>query len=835
MDNNQFTWRESYTQIVKYLSTMQNRQQELIDFLIDLGISGFKDKGNQGEIDLDEIDPLTFFSYLNKFGTKRRIEFLQTASKKLEIKTNPVDDLGLPSSQAQNVWFFPYKKDRTHREIERLWALFFSALKGTISNSQFEDILSINSVGKAKLSEALFFINPEKYLPINGPVKPYLLEEFQIESSYDSFDEYKALVKIVRNRINKPLYEISYDAWLWSQNQEKVIKIKNVEPNAKEVEKRCWIYAPGEKARLWDDFYSNGIMALGWEELGDLRQYKNKNEITIKLQELYDGNSSQKNNSTANYEFMNSMSVGDLVIAKRGRNELIGYGVVDSDYFYDSSRSEYHSCRKVNWKKKGSWIVDFSLVVKALTDITRFKSDHPDYDFYYQMLLSIMEGEKEETIEFPHNVILYGPPGTGKTYNTVIKSAQIIENKIIDDFTEAQEIFNQNLGERIQFITFHQNYSYEDFIQGLRPDVDTSSHLSFDRKDGIFTEIAVNALFEYYKKLKIMKREPNLEDDIKPKDAYLDFLEFLRSKEQNEYTTISGSTVYISQINSNDNIEFKHKERSRSYLVSSDRLLKLYNTYPDIDMIKNINNDIRDVIGGCNSTVYWVALKEFIAFYSSYNVISVDSSEDEFEGLTYESKKALLKDIELNELKDVPANSVKKYVLIIDEINRANISRVFGELITLLEPDKRSHGNIPLTCRLPSGERFIVPSNLYILGTMNTADKSIALLDIALRRRFEFEALYPLYNIENHEIYDVDILQKLNEKIIALKGHDYQIGHSYFMNNDIDFKDRMNKKIIPLLLEYFMNDEEEVRTVLSHAGLELRKNIWPLEVESTND
>ncbi len=160
-------------------------------------------------------------------------------------------------------------------------------------------------------------------------------------------------------------------------------------------------------------------------------------------------------------------------------------------------------------------------------------------------------------------------------------------------------------------------------------------------------------------------------------------------------------------------------------------------------------------------------------------------------------------------------------MIIIDEINRNNISRVFGELITLIERDKRSHGEIPLESKLPSGDHFVVPSNLYIIGTMNTADKSIALLDIALRRRFEFEPMYPLYDIKGYEIYDKEILLKINEQIIKAKGRDFQIGHAYFMGENKDLIHRMNKKVIPLLLEYFMNDEKEVRGILYNAGLQV--------------
>jgi 5-methylcytosine-specific restriction protein B len=169
-------------------------------------------------------------------------------------------------------------------------------------------------------------------------------------------------------------------------------------------------------------------------------------------------------------------------------------------------------------------------------------------------------------------------------------------------------------------------------------------------------------------------------------------------------------------------------------------------------------------------------------------------------------------------------------VIVIDEINRANISRVFGELITLIEPDKRLGGKTPLEVQLPSGDLFSVPSNLYIIGTMNTADKSIALLDIALRRRFEFESMYPIYEFEDSEIFDRDILLKINEQIIDSKGHDFQIGHAYFMGENNNLIERMNKKVIPLLLEYYMNDKNEVSKILYNAGLQVEEKTWPLKI-----
>lgn len=446
-----------------------------------------------------------------------------------------------------------------------------------------------------------------------------------------------------------------------------------------------------------------------------------------------------------------------------------------------------------------------------------------------------MVTEENDKKEFPLNQILYGPPGTGKTYNTVLSASRIVKgNSVVSNYSDALEVFNENLGGRIEFITFHQSYSYEDFIQGLRPDVETQGQLSFEKKDGVFTRIAVDALFEYYKILKQKNRQTTT-NKLKSDDneLYLDFVDYLKSSGQREFQSHSGSKIVLSSFTKNDNIEFKHGDSSRTYIVSGKRLIKLHNAYPELEKLKNINNDIRDTIGGCNTTVYWVALQEYIKFFNSHNNQVELPQEQDYEEISYETKKKLLATVDLSELRTVSTEEVPKYAIIIDEINRANISRVFGELITLIEPDKRSHGEIPLSCTLPSGESFIVPSNLYIIGTMNTADKSIALLDIALRRRFEFISMYPRYDLDVHR---KEVLQKINEQIIKLKGHDFQIGHSYFMGKAFNLVDAMNKKVIPLLLEYFLNDESEVRGIITKAGLKIDENGWPLKIaENTLD
>lgn len=411
------------------------------------------------------------------------------------------------------------------------------------------------------------------------------------------------------------------------------------------------------------------------------------------------------------------------------------------------------------------------------------KHNNSDFENYVFEIKSL-QNTNEPNMNFPLNTILYGPPGTGKTYNTILRSAQIIENCEINSYSEALKIFKANLHNRIEFITFHQNYSYEDFIQGLRPDTENDNQLTFERKDGVFKEIADKAL-------------KNLTESENPKLTKKSFEEVFNQ--------------FINPLEEDEIEEIEVKMKRVSFFITA---------------ISNKSIDFRKGSGGTGHTLSIGTLKKM---YLAESVL-------EIQGLASYYTPLLTELLKLGKDSSGKKEQIKRqdYVIIIDEINRANISRVFGELITLIEPDKRSHGAIPLEARLPSGDPFIVPSNLFIIGTMNTADKSIALLDIALRRRFEFESMYPKYEIENQEIYDVEILKKINKQIIKSKGHDFQIGHAYFMGDNKDLVQRMNKKVIPLLLEYYMNDEKEVKGILNSAGLIIEDNSWPLKISGKN-
>jgi len=560
--------------------------------------------------------------------------------------------------------------------------------------------------------------------------------------------------------------------------------------------KKYWIYAPGDKASKWDEFYEEGIMGLGWDEIGDLNLLGDKDDIVSEIQIKYKTSSKSYNSALANLDFRDTISIGDVIIPKKGRNYFLGYGIVTSDYYYDELKSEYKKCRKVKWKKKGEWNEsEADIVLKTLTDITKYS----DYVKRLINLIGIEQEANEEKMNFPLNTILYGPPGTGKTYNTILRAANIVSDDEVESYDEALTIFKANLHDRIEFITFHQNYSYEDFIQGLRPDIENDNQLTFERKDGVFKEIADRALENI---LFSEKDDVELSNDLLFNIALEKYQDFILENENNHAIN---ETAYILNVEE-DAFRYtgdKWTNQSNGIRMKFSDLREFHRkgvrSRKDIKKLDSISGSAKQ-----DATYYFLVFEQINKFLP-------------------------------NKVTNPQKVQKLNYVIIIDEINRANISRVFGELITLIEPDKRSHGAVPLEARLPSGDPFIVPSNLYIIGTMNTADKSIALLDIALRRRFEFESMYPEYEIKGQQIYDVDILKKINEKIINSKGHDFQIGHAYFMGENVDLIERMNKKVIPLLLEYYMNDEKEVKEILNTAGLKIVEKSWPLKISGRND
>jgi len=802
MEEKKFTWVETHKQLVEIIRTKRDNQQELIDVLKKVGITGIYDTdSNDQEIELTEIDPFTFFNYIYKYDDKnKRLKYLQSIAKFYNISI-PTDTDGVPGVSAAHIVLFPPEGERND-EISRLWDIFESTLDNTITDEQFKDILKNEWTGIVTLTDGLFHVSPDNFFPIDGPTKPYLEQELNISPKFETYTEYCSILDQIQSEVDMSFYELSYESWVWNEGQKKANK--NIVKSAKGNKRRYWLFSPGENAKMWDEFCSEGIMALGWDELGDLTQYKTKKDIKLKLLEL-DGKGPadmtpniKMHDTQANFGFRDVMSIGDVIIVKNGVKLLVGHGVVTSDYYFDDERENYKSCRKVDWQLKGEWKYDDVFAMKTLTDITDYPTEHQGHDKYYERLMDFMNDKittqpVENSADYPLNSILYGPPGTGKTYHTVLRAAEIVENRKIDTYAEALKIFKENLHDRIEFITFHQNYSYEDFIQGLRPDTENDKDLIFERKDGVFKVIADKALEN------IRSSEKDTSELSKEAQFNIALEKFQDKVLDDEDNYKINDTAYIIEVE-----EDAFRYTGDKWLQNSNGIRMKFSDLREF-YLHNVKarKDIKPL-----TSISGLAKQHATYYFLVFNQIMTLMPK------TVDTPKKI---------------EEQNYVIVIDEINRANISRVFGELITLIEPDKRSHGAISLEARLPSGDTFIVPSNLYIIGTMNTADKSLALLDIALRRRFEFEAMYPQYELATHELYDVDILKKINEQIIKSKGYDFQIGHSYFMGDNKDLVKRMNKKVIPLLLEYYMNDEKEVKAILNNAGLKIDDG-WPLKI-----
>lgn len=415
------------------------------------------------------------------------------------------------------------------------------------------------------------------------------------------------------------------------------------------------------------------------------------------------------------------------------------------------------------------------------------------------------KGENGNTEKLPLNLILYGPPGTGKTHCTVDKALERLLpkheldslNAITpkDDKRKAQEEkFNELKKQgRIVFTTFHQSMSYEDFIEGIKPETDDDGNVTYEVKPGIFKQLC--------EKAKLSQTSSNFNE------AYNTFINDLTSagyygNNPSKFVTSNKSTFGIS-VNSKGNLSlFTGNPLKKQGTITKDNL--------ELRFLGNSNYN------------YW----------ESYFKRIIEHLEDRYQ-LQQENR---------------PNNN--NYVLIIDEINRGNVANIFGELITLIEDDKRGK----LSVKLPySNEDFSVPKNLYIIGTMNTADRSVEALDTALRRRFSFEEMMPDTALLNK--YKVmngtdklctfkDILDTINSRIEVLKDRDHLIGHSYFMikvkddqGNEIDkesfnLNDENDKKmlisiffdkIIPLLQEYFYGDYEKIQMVLGNGFVNNKK------------
>lgn len=710
--DNQFVWVDFYKKFAGKLLAYKNNREELVKKVKAIyAETGINMPTLEWNNEIKDIDPFTVFGLFNKSSMRKanRIKILTVIKDLFNVSSVvPTSFESIPVLNNLNATFYYFNDARGENDIDDLWNLFESAMIYSKNPSEDnKDIvckhfdLVINKKGNAnsKITMGLYWISPNAFLNLDSRNEWYIYESGKIpEDVVASLPEievkiaaskYFAIVEKLREYLKSgkcslhDFKELSFEAWRYSTqvNEEKKAVQSQKQRDQKgsgladdDVETvHFWIYAPGDGACKWDEFYKRGVMGLGWSEIGDFSQYSSKDEMKIAMKDKIDPTKPYKNDAHATWQFLQEMKPGDIVFAKRGMHSIIGRGVVISEYIYDTTDSDYPNIRKVNWTNSGDWPHPGQAAMKTLTDITAYtdyvaklnalidenedgdgveqeETLFPEYTPEKFLEDVYMDGDSYDTlvelIRMKRNVILQGAPGVGKTFAAKRLAYSMMGCK------------DQN---RVMMVQFHQSYTYEDFIEGFRP---SSTSSSFEIKKGAFA----------------------------------------------------------------------------------------------------------------------------------------------------------------NFCKKVAEDPDNEYFFIIDEINRGNLSKIFGELFMLIENDKRGNA-LQL---LYSGDKFSVPPKLYIIGIMNTADRSLAMLDYALRRRFAFFEMKPGFESEGFREYKmafanakfdslVDCVEKLNAVIAAddSLGEGFCIGHSYFCNltaiTDKALSNIVEYEMIPLLKEYWYDDPIKVK------------------------
>lgn len=433
----------------------------------------------------------------------------------------------------------------------------------------------------------------------------------------------------------------------------------------------------------------------------------------------------------------------------------------------------------------------------ALNYYRAFLIDYYEQDIF---ITERVQSEESNMKIIPLNQILYGPPGTGKTYHTIDKALEILGENL-ESRDEKKAKFDEYVRKgQIVFTTFHQSYGYEEFVEGIKPIIDNdenSQEVKYDVKDGIFKELCDKSLKNY-----ILSMQNENEID-------LDKLIFEFANYINQDFLNKGNEFPLENKVSIKKILLNFKDEYRSFSLGGS--IKSPQSLT-IDIIK------RDYLNFKNKKI--LSFKDIKPKYDSQS----DYHGNAIYYFMFYNKLKEFENIQ-NEKFKIKKEILKSYIIIIDEINRGNVSKIFGELITLIEPSKRIGEKEELKVTLPySGEKFGVPKNVYIIGTMNTADRSITSLDTALRRRFEFIEMMPdvsKLSMDCEGINLQELLKAINTRIEYLLDREKTIGHAFFVSveNLEDLKKVFQNKIIPLLQEYFYNDYALINAVLNHNGM----------------
>lgn len=832
-----FTWIKTFEQISEWLLNYEENQSYLVSVLKKIGIEGGlldyeleekylevkaeKDKEAKKElitkntVPLNEIDPFTFISLILKNSKyENLIKLLSNLKEEIAELHLPSDFKGVPTPNPQGSWFFAFKYERDENDIEVLWNLFKAIHRKEDIEDKFNAALEVKYTALASLTQMLFVFFPTDFFPVDGQTKGWLAYQDLVYKNI-KWNEYANLINILKENYKTDFPRLSHTCWFinqWLFDKETAEELFSIRLN-----------------RITNGVeYIKGFITNDGKQIA-LEVSNKSNNFNIIFEEKIPDNFDLK------YEFR-----------KVGNANLEGHA---------PNLANKDVC-VIRTSKNFDWY-DFLLILDWYEGSTVMSLPSNNST-------EIMdESRKMAKINEPLNQILSGPPGTGKTYATTELAVQIAVPEWyayleIENENDRHETIKAKYDELIQkkqiaFTTFHQSFAYEDFIEGLKAYIpDNQDKIAYKVEDGVFKQISLAA--ERSQGI-VQKTDIGLNDA--PKIWKISLGERWDLERRQHYFKNQQARIGWSETG---DLSEERSEQERDYFekLKSNALSTLFDfsermSVGDVVLCLKDQSTVQ-AIGIINSDYYFdkkaseededfahVRNVNWLATDIDFNILTLNHNKKLTLKTVYElyrmSWSKIVEELKLQKIEidsvtntDLEKNENLNYVLIMDEINRGNISKIFGELITLIEDDKRSGKKDARELMLPySKDLFSVPSNLYLIGTMNTADKSLTQLDLALRRRFEFKEILPnpkvLESANQYGIDVVQILSKINERIQCLKGKDFQIGHSYFMPLCKQFDDEseyigtlqriFKNKILPLLQEYFFSNLAQIGLILN--------------------
>ena len=806
-----FTWIPFYKEFAQKLVQFRSNRKLLVDWIyanLDSSyIKHLKDAPDGRRV--PDVDPFTVMAIFNRGITDdKRIDICTRFKEYLRITAPaPQDFNGIPVMNTQRSNFMGFEADRENEDIDRLWNVFEDAVLDKDIKASY-NALSHQYLIKFNITIGLFWIRPDKYLPLDGNSQT-LLNSLDVSFDKSKFLPYEEYVKVMQTLTDRMVSESlgfsDYAEFSAVAYQQKQNKNKTVKPHV-DSSIRYWTYSPGPNASKWELCIHEGIMCVGWDDLGDLSQYASREKMRDAVKLLYPTDGSAVNDSLAVWQFANEMKSGDIVFAKKGKHEIIGRGIVESDYVFDTNRMNYKHLRKVKWTDLGEWITDDRFAVKTLTDI----SPYPDFVKNLNKLIDepsevISESKVKDGTSDVDYWWLYANPKYWEV--DTFSVGEIQEYTAYNDQGNKRQKFKYfkavKPGDKLVCYETYPTRRVKalcEITQGLHED------------DGY--EI-INFVIQEKVAYEVSWRELILNDVFKGSEPYRAATGSLYHLTKEEYDVI------VKLANGEKRDTYSKKDFLNEVFVSADDYDKLENL-----LLRKKNLILKGAPGvgktfAATKLAYAImgekdeARVMQVQFHQNYSYEDFVMGFKPNEEGGFELRNGKFYDF----CKTAENDRERKYFAIIDEINRGNLSKIFGELLMLIENDYRDK---PIQLAYKD-EMFAVPSNLYIIGMMNTADRSLAMIDYALRRRFSFFEMKPAFEnpIFQKEVTEkndsrldnlVQAIVKLNEVIENddSLGSGFCIGHSYLCNlgTDYNLENIVEYDIIPMLREYWFDNDE---------------------------